>query len=179
MAASDHLRSAAGLKPIRVPLRCEPRSDRRERLAESQDALGSGLDARSPPRPIRPSPRARWPSRFAELTVQRLWSLSATPGPKRVGAAVRASKWIWRIAQIGCGAGVRPQTVGSPPAATAQDGPMSSSGSPCRNSTRSSLSPRVRTTSTRTEARAATRHAPRPQAVPRAAVTQIVAAVVM
>src|SRR6476620_10043006 len=53
------------------------------------------------------------------------------------------------------------------PAATAKDGPMSSSDSPCRNSTRSSLSPRVRTTSTRTEASAATRHAPRPQAVPR------------
>src|SRR5829696_2163209 len=52
-------------------------------------------------------------------------------------------------------------------------------GSPCRKSTRSSQSPKVSTTSTRTEARAATRHAPRPQAVPRAAVTQIVAAVVM
>ena len=136
---------------------------------------------RSPPRPIRPKPpcpiglQIRKNDRTAALG-----GLGYSGGRNEETALYGLLNGFGRLSRrsvlaraLGPGRSVRP------PAATAQDGPMSSSGSPCRNSTRSSLSPRVRTTSTRTEARAATRHAPRPQAVPRAAVTQIVAAVVM
>ena len=56
-----------------------------ERLAQirggQRPRSGRGYFAALPDRSVR-GPRARWPSKFEELTVQRLWRFSATPGAK-------------------------------------------------------------------------------------------------
>ena len=68
-----------------------------ERLAKSEEVCGSGQDEllRSPPRPIRPKPPCPMALQIRRIDLERLWSFSATPGPKPVDGAVRASKWIW------------------------------------------------------------------------------------